>query len=284
MSPFSFSTPAHSFVVLHSTIERVSRTLDTHAMTISPVEPLAITQTFDEANKVLEYYKKKITSRKDTNAFSLCFWYETIDGVDIARVPRGRNVVEEVRLRVVGVNVWGEGEGGDGEDRRIRALQSHAEGEGDGSAGKGCGEVQGSKDSDGRGGESDSRKPSQGQEDGIGESKDRQDAADDEYVETDQPQLRTPHPEGIPYDFEKTRLRLRNAPPGWPGSGTESTSNQTSDQQNHHVYADVDLDSHHIPNLPRASSIDGRIWTTKYGHISDGAYLRWVAGIMDASI
>ncbi|KAF1916835.1 hypothetical protein BDU57DRAFT_548458 [Ampelomyces quisqualis] len=306
MSPFPIL--GHEYVVLHSIIERTSRTRDTHAIIISDSAPLAITQTYAEANDVLEYHKKKITSRKSTADFSLCMWYDTIDGVDIARVPLGRNVVEEVRLKIMGADVWGkqeardrkngaESEGdeklagaedgghGNSNDDGTRTVALHVQGQLHVSTVKDHEEGQSARDSHGR----DSRREScafnrDGQADnGLGESKDEGEDADDKYVQSDISELQKSPPENQSLDFENTRLCLRNMVPEWRLGGTEVNRGEASNHCQAQAYAraSVTLQANGIPILPnglRASSIDGRVWTVKLDErIPDTTYARCMA-------
>jgi hypothetical protein len=296
MSPFPIL--GHSYAVLHSSIERTSRTRDTHAIIVSGSKSLAITQTYEEANDMVTYYRKRITSRENTAECSLCMWYDTIDGVDIARAPVGRNVVEEVRLRIIGVDVRGKKEGGEGLDGRegdgkrvgagdgeyggMRKVTSHAQGQRDVSAGKGHGEGQAAKDGEGRDSQPESQEPAWvGQGDGLGARKDDKGDANEDYVERDLSELRRPQAKGQPYDFENRRLTLRNKAPNWVVDGSEENQDQPVSQQQLQGTANVSTQANGIPVLPaslRASSIDGRVWTVKHEHgVSDIAYAMFMA-------
>jgi hypothetical protein len=198
-------------VVLHSSFQRSSEGQSGPCIVTSEAEPLGITTSYELALKLVDYHRKKLTSRENTANYALCLWRDTIDGVDIIRTPRDGKTTMEVRLRIMGADVVDEKER---KEEIARELEDEQEPKNKQEAKSAQVPMPGHESNQGQ-------QPAQGG-DIIDTWSERETVAQFPGKPTEQWGLRTPHSEGQPDGIPSTGLRFRSLSLGMINFDTET--------------------------------------------------------------
>jgi hypothetical protein len=201
-------------VVLHSSFQRSSSGQSGACIVASEAEPLGITTSYELALELVDYHRKKMTSRKNTADYALCLWRDTIDGVDIIRTPRDGKTTMEVRLRIMGADIVDEKDQKElvRKDRRGLEEQCAPKTEQEPKSGQ----EPRPEDESNRG-----KQPTQGS-DTFGTCSEKETVVQSPVEPMEEWGLRTPHAEGQPDGIPSTGLRFRSLSLGMINFDTEA--------------------------------------------------------------